>query len=530
MSDGEEGLPEGWASTLVTELAARSRSALTIGPFGSSLKVSDYRDSGVPLVFVRDIRAERFGGPGTKFVTVDKASELAAHRVTAGDLLITKMGDPPGDTTVYPADRPEGVVTADCIKMSVGEASTASFLKYWLRSQTMRDRLLDETAGVAQQKLSLERFRTIELPLPPLPEQRRIVAKLEELLARSRRAKEALDAIPPLLETLRRSILAAAFRGDLTADWRAEHPDVEPADRLLARIRVERRKKWEEAELARLRAKGKAPTDDRWKEKYREPEPVHASELPELPEGWAWAAWREVGFSQNGRPFPSADYQDQGVRLLRPGNLHVSGRVLWSGDNTRRLPNSHCERNPDLVVGGGELIMNLTAQSLKDDFLGRVCVTAQGDEACLLNQRLARLTPVDVSATYVLWLFRSPLVRRYVDSLNSGSLIQHMFTSQVDDFALPVAPAAEQSVICRRVTAALLELESLATLRANACDQTNELERALLATAFRGDLVPQDPSDEPASVLLARLKAATAVAEQAGAKRLAKKRTSKAPA
>jgi type I restriction enzyme S subunit len=134
-----------------------------------------------------------------------------------------------------------------------------------------------------------------EVPIAlQLREQRRIVAKLDALTERSRRAKAALDAIPPLIEKFKQSVLAAAFRGDLTADWRAAHPDVEPASELFKRIRVERRRRWEEAELAKLTAKGKAPTDDRWKAKYEEPEAVDASELPELPRSWCWASTRRT--------------------------------------------------------------------------------------------------------------------------------------------------------------------------------------------------------------------------------------------
>ena len=138
------------------------------------------------------------------------------------------------------------------------------------------------------------RSRTSRCAVAPLNEQRRIVAKLEALQARSRRAREALDAVPPLLEKLRQSILAAAFRGDLTKDWRAKHKDVEPASKLLERIRAERRKKWEEAELAKMKAKGKAPKGDEWKAKYKEPEPVDATGLPELPEGWCGVELGEV--------------------------------------------------------------------------------------------------------------------------------------------------------------------------------------------------------------------------------------------
>ena len=124
--------------------------------------------------------------------------------------------------------------------------------------------------------------------MPPLAEQRRIVAKIEALQERSRRAREALSEVGPLLEQFRQSVLAAAFRGDLTADWRAAHPHVEPASALLQRIRAERRHRWEQAELAKYEAKGQKPPKN-WQEKYQEPSRSTIPDLPELPAGWAWA-------------------------------------------------------------------------------------------------------------------------------------------------------------------------------------------------------------------------------------------------
>lgn len=90
---------------------------MAIGLFGSSLKVSDYKIEGVPLIFVRNIRSGSFGGENTVYVTVDKAAELSAHAVEAVDILVTKMGDPPGDVCRYPTNRPPAVITADCIKL-----------------------------------------------------------------------------------------------------------------------------------------------------------------------------------------------------------------------------------------------------------------------------------------------------------------------------------------------------------------------------------------------------------------------------
>ncbi len=131
-----------------------------------------------------------------------------------------------------------------------------------------------------------------KVPVAPLAEQHRIVTKLDALQSKSRRAKDALDAIPPLLDRFRQSVLAAAFRGDLTADWRAKHPDVEPASELLKRIRVERRRRWEEVELAKMQAKGKASGDELWKAKYTEP--VDAAGTSGIPASWGTAELGEV--------------------------------------------------------------------------------------------------------------------------------------------------------------------------------------------------------------------------------------------
>ena len=120
--------------------------------------------------------------------------------------------------------------------------------------------------GINLPRISSNQLGELIINLPPLNEQKRIVARIEELQARSRRAREALEAIPDLLDQLRQSILAAAFRGDLTKEWRERHPNVEPATELLKRIRAERRKRWEEAELEKLKAKGLS--DDKLQEAF----------------------------------------------------------------------------------------------------------------------------------------------------------------------------------------------------------------------------------------------------------------------
>jgi type I restriction enzyme S subunit len=520
-------LPPNWARATPDDLSAPEPYSLGIGPFGSNLVVRDYRAHGVPLVFVRDIRLERFGGPATKCVTPAKAKELLPHHVRAGDLLITKMGDPPGDTAVYPERCPDGIITADCIRLRPNlEVTSAEYLKYLLRAPAIKDVVLEEVRGVAQQKLSLKRFRKIPFPLAPVNEQRRIVAKIDALTAKSRRAKEALDAIPPLLDKLRQSILAAAFRGDLTADWRAAHPDVVPASQLLERIRAERRRRWEEAELDKMNAKGKPPTDDRWKAKYQEPEPVDESGLPELPEGWCWIRLGELGSNpletvQTG-PFGAqlhtSEFVEDGVPVVAVGNLTGFGfttRGLYFVTPAKAAALSRYD------VQAKDLLFARSGATL-----GKVCVAPDHAQdwrmtGHILRARLNRTAIMPELAVYA--LHGAPAVVRQVQSGVRGMTRPGYNTGLLEQIVLPIPPLSEQQALAATIAKCLSQVEALSQLREELLHDTSRLDSSVLAKAFRGELVPQDPNDEPASVLLERIRTESGVQpKQTGRRRKAK--------
>ncbi len=177
-------LPSGWRWVTLDEITGGRRSNLVIGPFGSNLKVSDYRSTGIPLVFVRNIRSRDFSAAGTHFISEDKARELQAHEVAPGDVLITKMGDPPGDSCVYAAST-KAIITADCIRLRPTGDFSPRFISLAFESPVGRSQILQITRGVAQKKVSLFRFRSgIKIPAPSLPEQERIVEVLEDHLSR----------------------------------------------------------------------------------------------------------------------------------------------------------------------------------------------------------------------------------------------------------------------------------------------------------------------------------------------------------
>src|SRR5690606_24720681 len=122
------------------------------------------------------------------------------------------------------------------------------------------------------QNISSKTIEDWEMPIAPPGQQKRIVAKIEELFSHIDAGIEALKKAKQLLKQYRQSILKAAVTGELTKEWREANKDkLEPASKLLERILKERRQVWEEQQLKKIKAKGKIPKDDKWKEAYAEP-------------------------------------------------------------------------------------------------------------------------------------------------------------------------------------------------------------------------------------------------------------------
>lgn len=515
----------GWATVSIGQVARVIASGFPTGEHNQDRR-------GVPHIRPMNIDREGRLDLGTlKYVEGDVPRVLSY-----GDVLFNNTNSPDliGKTTVILTDSRlaySNHMTRIRLEDGLNPEFVARQLHFLWMTGYFRHRCVNHVnqASISTQPLS----ETVPLLVAPTGEQIRIVDELDELLSDLDSGVAALERVQTKLARYRASVLKAAVEGTLTAQWRLRHPRTEPAAELLKCIVVERRRLWEEAQVGKFKEKGQDPPKN-WKARYKEPHAPHTANLPTLPEGWCWASWAQVGFSQNGRPFPSGDYQDSGTKLIRPGNLYAGGTVGWTARNTRYLPNRYADRACDLIVAGGELIINLTAQSLKDDFLGRVCITSE-DECCLLNQRLARLTPVLIPPKFMLWVFKSAHFRQFVAGLNTGSLIQHMFTSQLEEFVFPLPPQAEQEAIVEVVEDQLSVIDHIQADLETKLKSVPGLRQAVLRQAFTGELVPQDRSDEPAPKLLRRIavEREERFREAAAAKRtgeqLTKQRTGRKP-
>jgi type I restriction enzyme S subunit len=181
---------------------------------------------------------------------------------------------------------------------------------------------------------------------------------------------------------------------------------------------------------------------------------------------------------QNGRPFPGDEYCESGLPLLRPGNLGADGYFDWSDEKTKRVPHHYATEATSFLVRRGDIVINLTAQSLDDGFMGRVCM-ATGSGPSLLNQRIGRF--VDFSALILPeFLFRCLQSSRFVAhaaAMCEGSKIKHLFWPHIACFELPRLSTAVQAASCKRLLELDLQIRyahersaAAAQLRAHALD------------------------------------------------------------
>lgn len=238
-------VPPGWVETTLQELASSEPFAITDGPFGSSLKTEHYVASGARVIRLTNIGPGLFWNDDAAFIPNEHFLRLQKHQALPGDLVTAALGDPLGRTCMVPGEIGPAIVKADCFRFRCHPLVSSRYLHGWLNSPQARQNFVDRCHGIGRLRINLRDYRSTPVPLPPSAEQRRIVAMIDALQIRSKRARAELGRVSglpqarsasALLDRLDQAILAKAFRGELVP----QDPDDEPASLLLESIRAER--------------------------------------------------------------------------------------------------------------------------------------------------------------------------------------------------------------------------------------------------------------------------------------------------
>lgn len=399
---------------------------------------------------------------------------------------------PPG-TVLFSSRAPVGYCAIAANEISTNQGFKSLVLKGSISPEFVRYYLLSAkeyaeslASGTTFLELSAKRMSELEIPIPPLQEQPRIVRKLDTLSARTSNARTDLEVIPALVERYKLNFLRSVFRGEQTASFRDEN-DLEPVSLLLERTNApEQGRGGRKATGEIIPGKGGIAVNDPG---------------TELPEGWAWVPLLRVARQETGhtpsRTHPEWWGGDVCWVSIPDANKH-HGQVIHDTiqkTNEAGLANSSARLLPE-----GTVILSRTASVGYVTILGREMATSQDFATWTCS---AALEP-----KYLMYALMSE--GDDIRDFGEGSTHTTIYFPEIRAFNIKLAPLDEQREIVRRIETAFGMVERVAAEADKARKLVDRLDRRIFAKAFAGELVPQNPNDEPASALLERIREARA--------------------
>jgi type I restriction enzyme S subunit len=209
-------IPDGWAVKPLEDLCAPGKGSIVDGPFGSNLKRSDYKDSGIPVLKIQNIKENQIVLKKMDYVTKSKYQELERHSFTNGDIVMTKLGDPLGVSAIV-SNLPDGLIVADLVRIRPSKVST-KFLCYQLNSPGIQKFINNQQKGTTRPRVNLSMIRNLPIVVPEIPEQERIVEILEDHLSRLDAALVDVKQAKLKAVSFRNSILHEVFSGFLSLE------------------------------------------------------------------------------------------------------------------------------------------------------------------------------------------------------------------------------------------------------------------------------------------------------------------------
>ena len=391
------------------------------------------------------------------------------------------------------------IASTEWISLPRVAGMTPRFAMRALQTPKVRRHLTSSVSGVggSLMRVRMDALWRTKIPFAPLPEQHRIVAKIESLFAKLEEGVAALRRAQANLELYRASVLKAAVEGRLTERWRREHPPEETGEELLRRILAERRKRWEAEQLANFEARGRKPPRN-WKAKYREPVAPDTNGLPGLPVGWCWASFEALCHIQLGKMLSRRAREGRENRRPYLRNSNVRWFSIDSTDlKSMSFKASELEK---FAVRPGDLLVCEGGEP------GRCSVYGGPGDVLMYQKALHRVRPHsdEVSTDFLQYCLAHQVAHGIGMPRYSETTIRHLTLEKIKAVPLPLAPANEQRRIARMVTAQRELTDHASGTITMSQRNAFALRQSVLKRAFEGRLVPQDPADEPASVLLER--------------------------
>jgi type I restriction enzyme S subunit len=473
-------LPVGWAKTNVGSLGTYIN--------GRGFCKNEWKTSGLPI-----IRIQNLNTPDAPFNYSDKEHEQQ-YRVENGDLLVSWAAS----LGVYLWERGPAWLNQHIFRVEVLEQYVSKRYLFFALKHALAG-LFQKTHGSGMVHITKDRLESYPLLLAPRNEQERIVSKIDQLFSNIEDGERALERAQKQVERYRQSVLKAAVTGELTREWREKNKgSLESGEALLTRILKAHRAAWEKSELAKMKAKGQKPANDAWKSRYRASHEIVTDFLNALPAGWAKIRIDVAGEVQLGRQRAPQHHAGKHMRpYLRVANVFEefidASDVMTMNFTPYEFLNYKLE-NGDILLNEGQ----------SKELVGRPAIfNGEVPNACFTNTLVRVQVNSGVLKEYALMVFlhymKSGLFQKIATITTN---IAHLGAGRFAGMSFPLPSLQEQKEIVSqvesRMTANRLMTQELVRQRRRLIS----LRQSVLKSAFSGQLVLQDPNDEPASVLL----------------------------
>ena len=434
---------------------------------------------------------------------LSQAPSRAKQVLKAGDVLVS-MTRPNLNAVALVPEHLDGAIGSTGFHVLRSRWLAPQYLLALVQAQSFIDAMSAVVQGALYPAVRPRDISAYSFSFETPVQQARIVAKLEQLLSGLDAGVAELKTAQKKLKQYRQSLLKSAVEGELTAEWRAQQTSTETGEQLLKRILTERRARWEAKQLAKFAEQGKTPPRD-WQKKYPEPVQPDTSGLPELPQGWVWASLDQLVAESSYGTSVKCSYESNGTPVLRIPN--VSGGSLDLRD--MKFSTADLDLDDSASLAPGDVLVIRTNGSI--GLVGRAAAVLTNLPAphyfasYLLRLRCTETTFVH---RWILAALTAYTGRQWLEARAASSAGQHNISlSTLLTMPIPLPSLIEQSQtiglleeqVCR-----IAEQEQAITL---SLKQSTAQRQNLLRAAFAGELVPQDPADEPASTLLERIRA-----------------------
>ncbi|MGH8108664.1 MAG: restriction endonuclease subunit S [Arenimonas sp.] len=494
--------PESWIEVELSEVAKVIRGIT----YKKEKSIEIPQDGFLPVIRATNITGTALIFEGLVYVPTNNISD--EQILQPGDVVIASSSGSKeivGKAGAFRGGDFIGSFGAFCSGIRPSLALSSEYFGYYFQTPSYRKSVSELSAGSNINNLKTGDLAAQRFPLPPRAEQTRIVAKLEELLSDLDAGVAELKAAQKKLAQYRQSLLKAAVEGALTAEWRKQNTPTETGAQLLQRILTERRSRWEAKQLAKFEEQNKSPPTD-WQKKYPEPVQPDTTNLPTLPKGWVWASGEQLcefitkgttppkGFDING---------EKNVPFLRVTNLTDHGK-LDLADEVFVSKKTHQGFLARSSVYPNDVLMNIVGPPL-----GQVAVVPSTFVEWNINQAIAIFRAVEgVLPWFICHYLLSPIAQQWLKARSKTTAGQTNLTLEVcRSLPFPLPPLNEQSSLLVNLDTAMSSITNQEHSIELSLKQSNAQRQNILRAAFAGQLVPQDPNDESASVLLERIRA-----------------------